>query len=92
MLYYVRVEPLRRDVRAKGVQDLLRDFGTIYRVVIHRAPVVPRYNRITRKKDIFDPTYAIVSFTDRHACWVAIANLDNTLYEQETFYFSDIDL
>lgn len=79
MLYYVRVEPLRRDVKRANVEDLLRDFGTIFRVVIHRAPLMPRYNRITRKKDIFESSYAIVSFTDSRASRMAILNLDNTL-------------
>lgn len=80
MLYFVRVEPLRRDVKADEIKDLLRDFGTIYRVVVHRASPFPRYNRISKQKDIFDATYAIVSYTDRHASLMAISNLDNTLY------------
>ncbi|KAH7694791.1 hypothetical protein AAVH_38159 [Aphelenchoides avenae] len=79
MLYYIRVEPLRRDVKAREVEDVLRDFGTIYRVVIHRASPHPRYNKLSKKKDIFDGTYAVVSFTDRHACFVAKANLHNTI-------------
>ncbi|KAH7719187.1 hypothetical protein AAVH_13345 [Aphelenchoides avenae] len=84
VLYHVRVELLRRDVKAKEVEDLLRDFGTIYRVRIHRASPYPRYNRISKKKDIFDPTYAAVSFIDRHACRVAIANMDNTIHHSIT--------
>lgn len=79
MLYFVRVEPLRRDVKAKEVEDLLRDFGTIYRVRIYRASPHPRYNWVSKKKDIFDATYAVVSYTDRHACRMAISNLNGTL-------------
>ncbi|KAH7725015.1 hypothetical protein AAVH_07608 [Aphelenchoides avenae] len=56
MLYAIRVEPLRRDVTRKEVEDLLRDFGTIHRVSIHRASLVPRYNRISKQRDILDPT------------------------------------
>ncbi|KAH7709617.1 hypothetical protein AAVH_23109 [Aphelenchoides avenae] len=79
VLYFVRVGPLRHDVKAKEVEDLLRDFGTIHRVRIHRASPYPRYNRISKKKDIYDSTYATVSFTDRYACRLAIANMDNTI-------------
>lgn len=79
MLYYLRVEPLRRDVKAKEVEDLLCNFGTIYRVSVHRASPYPRYNRVSKKKDIFDPAYAVVSFTDRSACRIAILNLHNTM-------------
>ena len=80
VLYFVRVEPLRRDVSAQEIKDLLRDFGDIYRVHIYRPSPYPRYNRISKKKDFYDSTYAVVSFTDRHACLVAIANMDNTMY------------
>ncbi|KAH7699107.1 hypothetical protein AAVH_33789 [Aphelenchoides avenae] len=90
MLYFVRVEPLRRDVKADEIKDLLRDFGTIYRVVVHRASPFPRYNRISKQKDIFDATYAIVSYTDRHASLMAISNLDNTLKHPFTKQFYPI--
>ncbi|KAH7708664.1 hypothetical protein AAVH_24088 [Aphelenchoides avenae] len=79
MLYHVRVEPLRKDVTRKEVEDIFRDFGTVYRVVIRRPPNFPRYNRISKKRDIYDPCYAIVSFTDSHARRVAILNIDNTM-------------
>lgn len=79
MLYHVRVEPLRRDVKREDVEDLFRDFGDIYRVKIHRGSIYPRYNRITRKRDIFESTYAVVSYTDRAACFIAIRNLHNTM-------------
>ncbi|KAH7719282.1 hypothetical protein AAVH_13254 [Aphelenchoides avenae] len=87
VLYYVRVEPLRRDVKAKEVEDVLRDFGTIHSVRIHRASPYPRYNRISKKRDIFDDTYATVAFTDSHARRVAILNIDNTLKHPVTKQF-----
>lgn len=80
MLYHIRVQPLRKDATRKEVEDLFRDFGDIYRVVIHRAPKYPRYNKISKKKDIFDPCYAVVSYTDRFPCRLAMLNLDNTMY------------
>ncbi|KAH7722862.1 hypothetical protein AAVH_09679 [Aphelenchoides avenae] len=90
MLYHLRAEPLRRDVTRKEIEQLMGDFGTIYRVSIHRSPPYPRYNRITRKKDIFDPTYAVISYTDRHACRIAIANLHNTIKHPITSQFHSV--
>lgn len=78
MLYEIRVEPLRRDVTRAEIERIFGDFGTIYRVTIHRKENM-HYNKISKKKDIVSACYAIVSFTDSYPARVAIANLDNTL-------------
>ncbi|KAH7730010.1 hypothetical protein AAVH_02498 [Aphelenchoides avenae] len=79
MLYSIRVEPLRTDVKEADLRRLFGDFGDIRSVRIVKAPKKGRFNRITKKRDIIADAYAIVSYTDSRAVRMAIANFDNKL-------------
>lgn len=79
MMYSVRVEPLRADVKESELRRLFGDFGDIRRVNIVKTPKKARYNRISKKKDILADVYAIICYTNSRAVRMAIANFDNKL-------------